>query len=45
MDEAHPPVHLIMGPDAYELITAKRQADLHEFEQWKSLTFSTNFDS
>lgn len=43
--EEHPPVHLIMGPDAYELITTKRQADLREFEQWKSVTFSTNFTS
>lgn len=39
-----PPLHLLLGPDTYELVTAKRKAEDAEFEQWKHLTLSTNFD-
>lgn len=39
-----PPLHLLLGPDTYELVTKKRKEEDAEFEQWKHLTLSTNFD-
>lgn len=39
-----PPLHLLLGPDTYELVTQKRKQEDSEFEQWKHLTLSTNFD-
>ena len=42
---SQPPLHLLLGPDTYELVTKKRKEEDAEFEQWKSLTLSTNFDS
>jgi NAD(P)-dependent dehydrogenase (short-subunit alcohol dehydrogenase family) len=39
-----PPLHLLLGQDTYELVTNKRKHEDAEFEQWKSLTLSTNFD-
>ena len=39
-----PPLHLLLGPDTYELVTRKRAQEDAEFEKWKSLTLSTNFD-
>lgn len=39
-----PPLHLLLGPDSYELVTKKRKEEDAEFEQWKPLTLSTNFD-
>lgn len=39
-----PPLHLLLGPDTYELVTQKREQEDAEFEKWKSLTLSTNFD-
>ena len=39
-----PPLHLLLGPDTYELVTQKREREDGEFEKWKSLTLSTNFD-
>src|SRR5690606_5994479 len=39
-----PPLHLLLGPDTYELVTQKRAQEDAEFEKWKSLTLSTNFD-
>lgn len=41
---SQPPLHLLLGPDTYELVTQKRKEEDAEFEQWKSLTLSTNFD-
>ena len=41
----NPPLHLLLGPDAYQLVSERRKADEQEFEQWKHLTLSTNFDS
>ncbi|NIG54687.1 SDR family NAD(P)-dependent oxidoreductase [Chitinophaga sp. Cy-1792] len=38
----NPPVHLILGPDAYKMIMDKREQDLKEFEAYKSITMSTN---
>lgn len=39
-----PPLHLLIGPDTYELVTKKRKQEDAEFEQWKELTLSTDFD-
>jgi NAD(P)-dependent dehydrogenase (short-subunit alcohol dehydrogenase family) len=44
-DEPNPPVHLLMGPDAYQSVTEKRKAENEEFEAWKHITVSTNFDN
>jgi NAD(P)-dependent dehydrogenase (short-subunit alcohol dehydrogenase family) len=40
----NPPVHLILGPDSFEMIMAKRARDLEEFEAFKNISLSTNFD-
>lgn len=39
-----PPLHLLLGPDTYELVAQKRAQEDAEFEKWKSLTLSTDFD-
>jgi len=39
-----PPLHLLLGPDTYKLVTQKRKEEDAEFETWKSLTLSTDFD-
>jgi NAD(P)-dependent dehydrogenase (short-subunit alcohol dehydrogenase family) len=39
-----PPLHLLLGPDTYELVLKKRAQEDAEFEQWKNITLSTNFD-
>lgn len=39
-----PPLHLLLGPDTYELVTQKRAEEDQEFERWKELTMSTDFD-
>jgi NAD(P)-dependent dehydrogenase (short-subunit alcohol dehydrogenase family) len=41
--ETDPPVHLLMGPDAWQTVTEKRKTEDREFETWKHLTQSTNF--
>lgn len=41
---SQPPLHLLLEPDTYELVTQKRKEEDSEFEQWKSLSLSTNFD-
>jgi NAD(P)-dependent dehydrogenase (short-subunit alcohol dehydrogenase family) len=43
--EKNPPVHLLAGPDAYQIVEEKIKEDAAEREAWKSLTFSTNFDN
>jgi NAD(P)-dependent dehydrogenase (short-subunit alcohol dehydrogenase family) len=43
--EKNPPLHLILGPDAYQIKVEKAKADAEEVEKWKSLTFSTNLDN
>ena len=40
----HPPLHLLLGPDTYELVLKKRKQEDAEFEQWKEITLSTDFD-
>jgi NAD(P)-dependent dehydrogenase (short-subunit alcohol dehydrogenase family) len=43
-EDPNPPVHLLMGPDAYQTVKEKRTADDAEIEAWKGVTLSTNFD-
>ena len=40
----NPPLHLIMGSDAYERVTEYYQSQLLELEKWKEISFSTNFE-
>jgi short-subunit dehydrogenase len=40
----NPPLHLLLGSDTYELVLKKRKQEQAEFEQWKGITLSTNFD-
>jgi hypothetical protein len=44
-DEQNPPVHLLMGPDAYQLVNEKRKAEAEEFDAWKHITFSGNLEN
>jgi NAD(P)-dependent dehydrogenase (short-subunit alcohol dehydrogenase family) len=39
-----PPLHLLLGPDTYDLVLKKRKQEDAEFEQWRDLTLSTNFE-
>lgn len=41
---AQPPLHLFLGPDAYEMAHSKMTAVQTELEQWKSVTLSTSFE-
>jgi NAD(P)-dependent dehydrogenase (short-subunit alcohol dehydrogenase family) len=41
--DPNPPVHLLMGPDAYQTVTESRKAEAEEFEAWKHITVSTDF--
>ena len=43
--EANPPLHLILGEDAFGLANAKIAAFSGELENWKSVSVSTNFDA
>ena len=43
-NEENPPVHLLMGPDAYQIVMQKRAAEQEEFETWKELSLSTDLD-
>jgi NAD(P)-dependent dehydrogenase (short-subunit alcohol dehydrogenase family) len=40
----NPPLRLLLGPDTYQLLTEHRKKEMQEFEAWKHLTLSTNFD-
>ncbi len=44
VEEEHPPLHLIMGSDAYERVTEYYQSQLLELEKWKEISLSTNFE-
>jgi hypothetical protein len=37
-------LHLLLGPDTYQLVMEHRERENQEFETWKHLTLSTNFD-
>jgi NAD(P)-dependent dehydrogenase (short-subunit alcohol dehydrogenase family) len=39
-----PPLHLLVGPDTFELVLQKREKENAEFEKWRDVTLSTNFD-
>lgn len=39
-----PPLHLLLGPDTYDLLIQKRKKEAAEFEKWKDITLSTDFD-
>jgi len=43
-NEQNTPVHLLMGPDAYQIVVQKRKAEQEEFEAWKDLSLSTDLD-
>jgi NAD(P)-dependent dehydrogenase (short-subunit alcohol dehydrogenase family) len=43
--EAEPPLHLLLGQDAYDLATAKLQSLAEETARWKSVTLSTGFEA
>ncbi len=44
-DHPNPPLHLLLGPDAYDLVIQQRLREKEEFEAWKEVTSSTDFDS
>ena len=37
-----PPLHLLLGPDTYALVTQHRRDEAEEFEAWKPWTLSTD---
>ncbi|TCD03195.1 SDR family NAD(P)-dependent oxidoreductase [Pedobacter psychroterrae] len=39
-----PPLRLLLGPDTYQLVLDHNEKQKQEFEAWKHLTLSTNFD-
>jgi len=43
VEDKNPPVHLLMGPDAYEMVVKRRREDEVEMEAWKDVTVNTNF--
>jgi NAD(P)-dependent dehydrogenase (short-subunit alcohol dehydrogenase family) len=43
--EANPPLHLLLGPDAYQRATSKLGVLLQNFEAWQPLTLSTSFEA
>ena len=40
----NPPLHLLLGPDAYQLVIDQRKKEKDEINTWKEITLSTNFD-
>ncbi|MDR6805745.1 NAD(P)-dependent dehydrogenase (short-subunit alcohol dehydrogenase family) [Dyadobacter sp. BE34] len=43
--KANPPLHLVLGEDAFGMANAKITAFSNELENWKSVSVSTNFDA
>jgi len=41
--EENPPVHLLLGHDAYDILKNKIEIITKEVEQWKNYTQSTAF--
>jgi NAD(P)-dependent dehydrogenase (short-subunit alcohol dehydrogenase family) len=41
--QPEPPLHLLVGPDTYELVTEHRKRENQEIEKWKNVTLSTDF--
>lgn len=44
VDAPHPPGHLLLGSDAFRLVTEARAQVDQEFATWRELTLSTDFD-
>ncbi|MCO5996611.1 oxidoreductase [Actinoallomurus rhizosphaericola] len=44
LDEPEPPLRLVLGGDALELIRQKLARQTAELDKWESVTFSTDFD-
>ena len=40
----NPPIHLLLGPDAFEYVHKELDVVREEFARWESLTKSTNFE-
>ena len=40
-----PPLHLLLGPDTYQLVTDHRAREAKEIARWKDWTLSTDFDA
>ena len=45
VDAPNPPLRLLLGPDAYEWAHEKINSVLKEFEEWKNVSISTDFDT
>ncbi len=43
MELSNPPAHLLLGPDAVKVVAEKLESHLHEIEEWRELSSSTNF--
>jgi len=41
----NPPVHLLLGNDAFQRANTKIEALIKEFKDWKAITISTDFDN
>jgi NAD(P)-dependent dehydrogenase (short-subunit alcohol dehydrogenase family) len=39
----NPPLHLLLGPDTYQMVIDQREKEKQEIETWKEVTLSTNF--
>lgn len=44
VESAHPPLRLILGPDAVERVTNKLAALRRELDDWREVAMSTDFD-
>jgi NAD(P)-dependent dehydrogenase (short-subunit alcohol dehydrogenase family) len=42
--ESNPPIHLLVAPDTYQLVTEHREKEQKEIVAWKDVTLSTDFD-
>jgi NAD(P)-dependent dehydrogenase (short-subunit alcohol dehydrogenase family) len=45
VNEANPPLRLLLGKDAVQIARSVDQAKLAETDRWEKLSFSTNFDN
>jgi short-subunit dehydrogenase len=43
IESEHPPAHLLLGPDAFDLVHTEFDSMRAEFADWESITRSTNF--
>lgn len=44
-DMADPPLKLVLGPDAYAVVTSRLREDLASLEEYRALSESTDFDT